>query len=734
MTDYNKLTVANLRGLLKERGIPSTGLTRKQQIIERLEEEDNAAPTTGAQPEADDDAPPDEAEDEEMKESIAPDEPTAQEDDLIEKVSAEHEPDREPERAVEHHDAIQPTEASTKEPDAVAEVSPAPPVEERTQRPGTANTSVSQTPIPTHEQPLSAPVEAEAETASTTADPELSAETSRLGSADIIEDSRKRKRRSVTPPLDAQEAAKKKLKQEEESGTVHLKEDGGVPVEKGLADATEGGAKCNNEVLAEADAPVDAAPAETVLPAKTSDDVMDISHTRMAEEKAEPSAEQREDPSIGERGQQVLAERVDFEEDQRDRRSRSPEGSRRPSSPRHSAKPVKEVRYKSLFQPASGPGSAETPSHVADAAEDDRPISPALHPATRGLYIRNFMRPLQPAGLKSHLIALASPPSSASPNPDVLELFHLDPIRTHVLALFNSVSAAARVRSNLHDAVWPAERSRKALWADFVPEEKVQEWIDTEEAATKEGGSRMGKRWEVIYEPVTPTNDDGDADAPTESKTSVRAVLREAGAPSATPTQPNFPSARTNSLSGPSTAPAPPAPSTSSKDGSGAAPSAPAASPAAKPFVALDKLFSSTTAKPKLYFLPVPQALADKRLDELDRCTKRDWRATDDDAKPRRRYTFQDGEVLVDAGPEEGAVAEPRVRGRGAERFYRGGGRGGGAAAEGRLGGYRDGGGYGEGGGFGGGRGGFKDRGWGDTRAYEFGSGPSRGGGSARWR
>ena len=43
MTDYSKLTVANLRFVLKQRGIPSTGLTRKAQIIEKLEEADQAA-------------------------------------------------------------------------------------------------------------------------------------------------------------------------------------------------------------------------------------------------------------------------------------------------------------------------------------------------------------------------------------------------------------------------------------------------------------------------------------------------------------------------------------------------------------------------------------------------------------------------------------------------------------------------------------------------------------------
>lgn len=42
MADYSKQTVANLRQLLKDRGIPSTGLTRKAQIIEKLEEADAA--------------------------------------------------------------------------------------------------------------------------------------------------------------------------------------------------------------------------------------------------------------------------------------------------------------------------------------------------------------------------------------------------------------------------------------------------------------------------------------------------------------------------------------------------------------------------------------------------------------------------------------------------------------------------------------------------------------------
>lgn len=43
MADYNKSTVAQLRQLLKERGIPSTGLTKKAQIVAKLEESDSAS-------------------------------------------------------------------------------------------------------------------------------------------------------------------------------------------------------------------------------------------------------------------------------------------------------------------------------------------------------------------------------------------------------------------------------------------------------------------------------------------------------------------------------------------------------------------------------------------------------------------------------------------------------------------------------------------------------------------
>jgi hypothetical protein len=83
MADYNKQTVAQLRQVLKDRGIPSTGLTRKAQIVEKLEEADNEggeAPAAEAAEPAqanEDDAPSDpvaQVEDEDAPKALAKEE------------------------------------------------------------------------------------------------------------------------------------------------------------------------------------------------------------------------------------------------------------------------------------------------------------------------------------------------------------------------------------------------------------------------------------------------------------------------------------------------------------------------------------------------------------------------------------------------------------------------------------------------------------------------------------
>ncbi|KAL7915701.1 hypothetical protein GGI35DRAFT_430476 [Trichoderma velutinum] len=138
----------------------------------------------------------------------------------------------------------------------------------------------------------------------------------------------------------------------------------------------------------------------------------------------------------------------------------------------------------------------EQPSAMEDVqpVEMERSVEPALHVPTTALYISNLMRPLRPDDLQNHLVSLvAANDSNAAKDPIVR--FYLDQIRTHAFVAFDSVATAQRVRTALHDTVWPNESNRKALSVDFIPSEKVDEWIETEEA----GGRRSSIRWQVAY-------------------------------------------------------------------------------------------------------------------------------------------------------------------------------------------------------------------------------------------
>lgn len=307
-----------------------------------------------------------------------------------------------------------------------------------------------------------------------------------------------------------------------------------------------------------------------------------------------------------------------------------------------------DTRFKNLF---AGPSKREVsplrqPSY---ADQENRVISSALHPATSALYIRDFMRPLHPDNLKAYLISLASP-SGATPNAQIITEFFLDPIRTHCLVGFDNTSAASRVRSSLHNRVWPNERSRRPLWVDFVPEEKLKKWIEVE-LETSSSRGQSGKRWEVVYE---------------EEEDGMHAYLQEADANSMAPRPPQ-PHVR-HEEAGQGVQGAPSGPRSREVE-----PRPPQSGGTLKPdmgkgFQALDDLFQSTDAKPKLYYLPVDKSTVNRRLDALD--AGRGGGRGDE----MRRYSFEE-DTIVDRGPEFGA------RGRGGH-----GGRGG---SYGRGGGYR---------------------------------------------
>lgn len=530
--DYTSLKVADLKGLLKERGIPSTGLSRKQQIVEALEAHDTngggatapdgdaEVPSDGAAAPVQSDADVEEAEDGTGPEETPPGGADVHGNGQVEKGSASFGADS----------ATDPTAQPPPASDAPPEASSEPTVLE-------SNKPVSKEP-----SALTTPRQISPMAESTSSD-------------------RKRKRRSPTPPVD-EETVSKKLKAAE-GDVVALPEDRSS--EQGMA----------GDALS----------------------AMNAANT------ANPEHGQMETDVI--------------EQPQSD-----------------------DVKM----------GGTTTLPESADSVER------SIHPATRAIYIHNLVRPIQPAQLESYLTELATTPEGGL---QPLDQLHLGSIRTHAFAIFHSKEAASRARAGLHGQVWPDEPARKALWVDFVPDDKVPEWIDRETEGG--GGRRDTRRWEVLYD---------------ETDEGVVARHEEAtGAPGASQRRPSnidtaghgqgMPNAPLGPRSSrPSVPDVPPKQTTPNPTSSAS-------------FDLLDQRFPSTTVKPKLYFLPVTKELADRRLDELERQTSREWGARGGEMVGGggvRRYTFEDGDRLVDGGPHYDDFSGPR----------RGGGRGRGGGFRGR--------------------------------------------------
>ncbi|KAH8601572.1 hypothetical protein B0O99DRAFT_606937 [Bisporella sp. PMI_857] len=310
-----------------------------------------------------------------------------------------------------------------------------------------------------------------------------------------------------------------------------------------------------------------------------------------------------------------------------------------PSRPRDS-------RFKDLFAAPQAPameksGSRDSGPDLQDH-EPERAISPAIHPATAALYIRDFMRPLNPATLKNHLASLATPPGHDT-DPDIVDQFYIDSIRTHAFVSFANISAASRVRSALHSIVWPDERNRKPLWVDFIPIEKVANWIDEEDAAKERG--RGATKWEVAYD----IDEDRNVTPYLQPQDSTRPQIAR---------QPSI--STTNNLS-------------LALKGHGQVPTAPRgfaqeSELAPKPVTntnSLDQLFNFTEAKPKLYWKPVSKELADKRLDHFEDITSKSYDSLEPPGSEVNRYTFEDDITLVDRGLEVFPGLRPPIGFRG---------------------------------------------------------------------
>jgi hypothetical protein len=435
MTDYSKWKVTELKAELKRRGVPQTGLKLKADFIEKLnvlDAEAQAADTTGDASIAQDGAA-DQGGEEEKADEPAPSQQSGTESNPTEKAPSP-----------QHEDLPQPTEDSHAHSEDPLSVQETEKTAESAEKPTTDHLSLHpENEVVSAPAPDALPREGKSATqfekpdiAEAQVTPQSSTEMTMdveppvASVTETLDDMRKRKRRSQSPPPSMETT--KKARADNESPQIVLKEDVGV-----------------DDILKRKDEPSSRPP--------------------------EPAAED---------GVNVTEE---------DREPRRPSDSQADGDKAGNTR--QDARFRDLVSPANRRQAASLAERPP--ADDDRQIEPALHPATTSIYIRGFMRPLQPANLQDHLISLASPTGESS-DPDVLVDFFLDSIKTHCFASFVSVSAASRVRSSIHGAVWPNERDRKPLWADFIPEQRIREWIRMERDTESRG--RTGPRWEITYD------------------------------------------------------------------------------------------------------------------------------------------------------------------------------------------------------------------------------------------
>ncbi|KAG5438215.1 hypothetical protein PCANB_003066 [Pneumocystis canis] len=119
-------------------------------------------------------------------------------------------------------------------------------------------------------------------------------------------------------------------------------------------------------------------------------------------------------------------------------------------------------------------------------------ISDPIHQLTCAIYVRDFTRPLQISQLKSYLLDILREINSSD---DVsLKKFWMDGFKTHAFIILSTEEQAKKIRNSLHNSVWPCEKGRRPLWADYIPEDKVHEWINIEEQSPRD------TKWEVVYD------------------------------------------------------------------------------------------------------------------------------------------------------------------------------------------------------------------------------------------
>lgn len=684
MADYNKLKVAELKDELKARGIPISGLKLKQNFIDKLIEADAlgqtntsgalvALPAASEPEEATEQDPTADTHDAQTNDEKAPSgdvtstQPVRQgsiaevENDLGVPTSVNGEKD------AAGHKAQDPPENSV-------DVLPGGVSEKPAMGDGSIATAANEQTAPlvmeVDQQPESASINAEngtgsqsapRETIETPLPPSLPAPSSTISTPPVpvnewIEDSKKRKRRSVTPPPSTADVAQKRARANDGSPRITKLVD---PAARDEGDATP---DVSGENVSTESQPENSA-LEQMQAATDTAEIIRKADGLPEGEQTEIVGAPSSIPSGDKTNHGPLSEPPSLH-------VRSPEKQFVQGGP--GASLFAGLKRRDTDLPADLP-ERSTLSHQDP---EERAVAPALHPATSSLYMRNFKRPLHLPTLRAHLAKIARGPIlSSTSDEDPIVAYFLDSIRTHALVSFRSISAASRVRSALHETRYPDEKTRDPLWIDFILDDKVQSWIDIETNSAGRGGAQ---RWEVIYE---------------EGPSGVEAVLQEVGAGAghrrSSPTSQRQPSLSDVQRHPPVVGVHPDRlPLVPQERGNAGTASREDQHRASQPetsgtgFRALDELFSFTTAKPKLYYKTVSQRVADRRMDMIKdlRVGHADMgKSGDEDMKRYSFEVYRGEEEWVDKGPEfgYGRRGVERMRGGAPSRSgYRGGGSG----------------------------------------------------------
>ncbi|KAJ5198885.1 hypothetical protein N7491_000548 [Penicillium cf. griseofulvum] len=576
MSDYSSLKVADLKAECKKRGIPQTGLRLKQQFIDKLIELD------------------------------------AQTNQVTTEAAAP---------------AEESTESQPSAPDAVSQAKSQPEESENVQPEQPKGESISQT------EETTAPVSV----SDRAHDGQMQADESAQGEAVSAADVKLQKVEETVTPAEGQteSTGPEKEKLAAAAAPPKLQMDGAAQDTKNEDPTKVQGTSITSAAQT---SEVDTGVSTPLLVEEALEDTRKRKRRSQSpaptlEEIANRKARAKETaPQVLLKDDEVSGSRDLKPEDQKDHTDKQPIETQTDS---HKTPTKQDARFRNLFPPAGASSQPDSPPR--DITMQDADTTPALHAATSALYIDGLMRPLQPAALRKYLASLASAPGTT--DSDAIIDFYLDAIKTHCFVSFTSLAAASRVRSAVHGTVWPNERNRKNLRADFIPDEKIKEWIEIEEKSRDRPGAAA--RWEVRYE----TSDDGTT-ATLAEVGSTPSGRRESGF---NRTPPLGPRADIEQLD---------------RRPSNAPPAAPVPSRPGQGFKPLDELFESTTTKPKLYYLPVPRPVADKRLDQFDELIKKGTfprRGGDE----MRRITFEDDDKFVDIGPERFTPGPRPGRGRG---------------------------------------------------------------------